>query len=212
MKPVRYSCHPRRSRRGIPAHRHSQHGHPTAGTCSTFHVGVSAVPETTSSRSGPPQPGKSAFCRRVFVSLTRSPGRRTAVPSSRSGLRRRKRGIFRIDAETSEITKLAGEGLAPKLCPDGKTLVFVTDGGQSSGNATSTPVRSRKLSKQGRMAYDLSPDGREVVFQVDGAVKTVSLNGGEPRELFRGLAKTLRAEVDEGRPLHHRPGTRYREQ
>jgi len=28
-----------------------------------------------------------------------------------------------------------------------------------------------------------------VVFQVDGAVKTVSLNGGEPRELFRGLAQ-----------------------
>ena len=39
------------------------------------------------------------------------------------------------------------------------------------------------------MFYDLSPDGREVVFQVDGAVKTVSLNGGEPRELFRGSAK-----------------------
>jgi WD40 repeat protein len=39
------------------------------------------------------------------------------------------------------------------------------------------------------MYYDLSPDGREVVFQVDGAVKTVSLNGGEPRELFRGSAQ-----------------------
>ena len=39
------------------------------------------------------------------------------------------------------------------------------------------------------MYYDLSPDGREVVFQVNGAVKTVSLNGGEPRELFRGLAQ-----------------------
>ena len=36
--------------------------------------------------------------------------------------------------------------------------------------------------------YDLSPDGREVVFQVDHAVKTVSLNGGEPRELFRDSA------------------------
>ena len=32
---------------------------------------------------------------------------------------------------------------------------------------------------------DLSPDGQEVVFQEDGAVKTVPLNGGEPRELFR---------------------------
>jgi len=39
----------------------------------------------------------------------------------------------------------------------------------------------------GTWRYDLSPDGREVVFQVDGAVKTVSLSGGEPRELFRGL-------------------------
>jgi Tol biopolymer transport system component len=38
-------------------------------------------------------------------------------------------------------------------------------------------------------AYDLSPDGREVVFAADGAVKIVSLNGGEPRELFRGLAQ-----------------------
>jgi Tol biopolymer transport system component len=43
--------------------------------------------------------------------------------------------------------------------------------------------------KVGPINYDLSPDGREVVFQVDGAVKTVSLDGGEPRELFRGLAR-----------------------
>ena len=28
-----------------------------------------------------------------------------------------------------------------------------------------------------------------MVFQVDGAVKTVSLNGGEQRELFNGLAQ-----------------------
>ena len=40
------------------------------------------------------------------------------------------------------------------------------------------------------MYYALSPDGREVVFHENGAVKTVSLNGGEPRELFRGLAKS----------------------
>ena len=43
--------------------------------------------------------------------------------------------------------------------------------------------------KVGTINYDLSPDGREVVFQADGAVKTVSLNGGEPRELFRGSAQ-----------------------
>ena len=42
------------------------------------------------------------------------------------------------------------------------------------------------------MWYDLSPDGREVVFEAKGAVKIESLNGGEPRELFRGLAQHYR--------------------
>jgi hypothetical protein len=41
-----------------------------------------------------------------------------------------------------------------------------------------------------QMWYDLSPDGREVVFQENSTVKTVSLNGGEPRELFHGLAQS----------------------
>jgi Tol biopolymer transport system component len=104
-------------------------------------------------------------------------------------------GIFRIDTETSGITRLADVGLAPHLCPDGKTLVFV-----KPGLAGGVIIRKRNLDtgeesevvKAGRMFYDLSPDGREVVFQVDGAVKTVSLNGGEPRELFRGLAQNYR--------------------
>jgi Tol biopolymer transport system component len=43
---------------------------------------------------------------------------------------------------------------------------------------------------QGFSPFDLSPDGREVVFQLYGAVKIVSLNAGEPRELFSGLAKS----------------------
>jgi len=99
-------------------------------------------------------------------------------------------GIFRIDTETNEITRLADQGLFPKLCPDGKTLVFVGE----------LIIRKRNLDtgeesevvKGGSMYYDLSPDGREVVFQVDGAVKTVSLNGGEPRELFHGLAQNYK--------------------
>jgi Tol biopolymer transport system component len=95
---------------------------------------------------------------------------------------------FRIDTETSEITKLAVGGVAPKLCPDGKTLVFVTDGPSIRKRNLETGEELEVL-KVGTMSYDLSPDGREVVFQVDGAVKTVSLNGGEPRELFRGLAQ-----------------------
>ena len=104
-------------------------------------------------------------------------------------------GIFRIDTETSGITKLTDGGLAPHLCPDGKTLVF----------ASGPIIRKRNLDTgeesevvnvgtggTAQWYYDLSPDGREVVFQVDGAVKTVSLNGGEPRELFRGSAKYYR--------------------
>jgi Tol biopolymer transport system component len=83
---------------------------------------------------------------------------------------------------------LADQGLFPKLCPDGKTLVFVGE----------LIIRKRNLDtgeesevvKAGKMYYDLSPDGREVVFQANDTVKTVSLNGGEPRELFHGLAKS----------------------
>jgi Tol biopolymer transport system component len=96
-------------------------------------------------------------------------------------------GAFRIDTETSEITKLADGGLFPKLCPDGKTLVFRGGGGIRKRNLDTG--EESEVVKPGTMFYDLSPDGREVVFQVDGAVKTVSLNGGEPRELFRGLVQ-----------------------
>lgn len=115
------------------------------------------------------------------------------APDGRSiialGITETGRGIFRIDAETGEITRLADLGLLPKLCPDGKTLVFVTDG--IIKRNLDTGEESEVVKIRG-MNYDLSPDGREVVFldQVDGAVKTVSLNGGEPRELFRGLAKS----------------------
>jgi Tol biopolymer transport system component len=114
------------------------------------------------------------------------------APDGRSiialGIAETETGIFRIDAETSEITRLADQGLFPKLCPDGKTLVFVGE----------LIIRKRNLDtgeesevvKAGKMYYDLSPDGREVVFQANDTVKTVSLNGGEPRELFHGLAKS----------------------
>jgi Tol biopolymer transport system component len=96
-------------------------------------------------------------------------------------------GAVRIDTETSEITKLADEGVFAKLSPDGKTLVWWRGGIRKRNLDTG---EESEVVKTGPVpAYDLSPDGREVVFQVDGAVKTVSLNGGEPRELFRGLAQ-----------------------
>jgi len=93
-------------------------------------------------------------------------------------------GIFRIDTETSEITKLADIGLSPHLCPDGKTLVFMAEGPSIKKRNIDTGKES-EIVKAG-MFYDLSPDGREVVYQVDGAIKAVSLDGGEPRDLFRG--------------------------
>jgi hypothetical protein len=58
--------------------------------------------------------------------------------------------------------------------------------------------------------YDLSPDGREVVFQVDGAVKTVSLNGGEPREVFRGSAADSRWTRDGRYIIVRASGTLWR--
>jgi Tol biopolymer transport system component len=55
-------------------------------------------------------------------------------------------GIFRIDAETNGITRLAGdEGCGPHLCQDGRTLVYMTDWGIKK--TTSIPVRNRKLSE-----------------------------------------------------------------
>jgi Tol biopolymer transport system component len=104
-------------------------------------------------------------------------------------------GIFRIDTETSGITKLTDGGLAPKLCPDGKTMVFVR--GEPGGPGPIIRKRNLDTGEESEVVkgvtifYDLSPDGREVVFHVDGAVKTVSLNGGQPRELFRGPARPL---------------------
>ena len=101
-------------------------------------------------------------------------------------------GAFRIDTETSEITKLADEGVFAHLCPDGKTLVHWGAEGIIKRNLDTG--EESEVVKTGAPFYDLSPDGREVVFQVDGAVKTVSLNGGEPRELFRSLAQDYNLE------------------
>jgi len=112
------------------------------------------------------------------------------APDGRSviayGITETETAIFRIDAETGENTRLAGRGLFPQLCPDGKTLVFMGGGGIRKRNLD---TGEESVVVKAEMQYDLSPDGREVVFQLDGAVKAVSLNGGEPRELFRGLAQ-----------------------
>jgi len=110
------------------------------------------------------------------------------APDSRSvlavGWTATEAGMVQIDAETSEITKFPGHGMIPKLCPDGKTLVFGLAGPIIMKRNLDTGEES-EVTKEGNMHYDLSPDGREVVFQLNGAVKIVSLNGGEQREVFR---------------------------
>lgn len=100
-------------------------------------------------------------------------------------------GIYKIDTETSGITKLAGGNhFAPHLCPDGKTLVFIKGGPIISKESLDTGEVSEVVKvAPTRTGYDLSPDGREVVFQMDHTIKIVSLSGGEPRELFRDLEK-----------------------
>jgi len=126
---------------------------------------------------------------RVVYDISWAPDGRSVLAY---GMTEREIGIFRIDTETSETTKLAGTGRVPRLCPDGKTLVFVGEGEGEEGRIRKINLDTGEesvLVKIGAVAYDLSPDGREMVFQVDGALKTVPLNGGEPRELFRGSAQ-----------------------
>ncbi|MDP2268941.1 MAG: hypothetical protein Q8K46_07200, partial [Deltaproteobacteria bacterium] len=78
-------------------------------------------------------------------------------------------------------------------CPDGKTLVFVTDEPSIRKRNLDTGEESEVVNVgtggTAQMYYDLSADGREVVFQKDSTIKIVSLNGGEPREIFRGSAR-----------------------
>jgi Tol biopolymer transport system component len=93
-------------------------------------------------------------------------------------------GAFRIDIETSAITKLAEQGVFARLCPDGKTLVFFDGEGTIRKRDLGTGDESKVWA--GNPSYDISPDGREGVFQADGVVKIASLNGGETREIFRG--------------------------
>jgi Tol biopolymer transport system component len=96
-------------------------------------------------------------------------------------------GSFRIDTETGTSTLLRkGKVSNPYLCPDGKTLVFAKDG--ITKRNLDTGDESVVVAAGGH--FDLSPDGREVVFQVGEVVKVVSLAGGEPRELFRGSARS----------------------
>jgi Tol biopolymer transport system component len=116
------------------------------------------------------------------------------APDGRSVIALGGAGIIRIDTETSKITKLADGGLFPRLCPDGKTLVFASGAIIKKRNLDTgeeSDVVNLGTGGTAQWLYDLSPDGREVVFQEKTTVKIVSLNGGEPREIFRGLTQNF---------------------
>ena len=116
------------------------------------------------------------------------------VPDGRSifaiGITYKDRGVFRIDAETGTTTQLPVEnGYAPRLCPDGKTLVFVKGGAMTINKLNLDTGIESEIAETVTLNYDLSPDGKKVVYQKDSTVKTISINGGEPEELIRGLAE-----------------------
>jgi Tol biopolymer transport system component len=110
------------------------------------------------------------------------------APDSRSllawGMTVSGNALFRVDAETGEITRLADGRWAPRMSRDGKTMIYMGQGGIRRRNMETgddSIIENIGVSWFG----DLAPDGREVVVQADGAVRTASLNGGEPRVLFR---------------------------
>jgi hypothetical protein len=110
------------------------------------------------------------------------------APDSRSllasGMTVAGNALFRVDAETGEITKLADGRWAPKMSQDGKTMVYMGEGGIRRRNLE-TGEDSVVDKVAVRSFEDLSPDGREVVFENGGALQIAALDGGEPRELFR---------------------------
>ncbi|MFH0989688.1 MAG: tetratricopeptide repeat protein [bacterium] len=105
---------------------------------------------------------------------------------------------FRVDAETGGITKLANGRWAPRISRDDKIMVFMAGGGIRRRNLDTGEESA--IEKVGTSSYaDVSPDGREIVFQKDSSIKIVSLNGGEPRELFRSLQYNVLRWTMDGR-------------
>ena len=117
------------------------------------------------------------------------------APDSRSilaiGIGALESAIFRMDAESGEASRLVGgDRFVPRLCPDGKTLLFVGNGPVLMRRNLDTG-EELELAKEA-WSYDVSPNGREVSFFSKGAVRITSISGGEPREVFRTSAEQCR--------------------
>jgi len=117
------------------------------------------------------------------------------APDSRSilaiGIAALESAVFRMDAESGEASKLVGgDRFVPRLCPDGKTLLFV-------GNGPVLMRRNLDTGEELELAreawfYDVSPNGREVSFFAKGSVQIIPISGGERREVFRTSAEHCR--------------------
>ena len=121
------------------------------------------------------------------------------MPDGRSlvalGIADRETAVVRIDAETSAVTKLADRGLAPRMCRDGKTLIYLKPPPLAPGPGPTITKRNIDTGEESviigilGMNYAVSPDCREVAFQKDGLISAISVDGGEPREVYRGPTK-----------------------
>jgi len=118
-----------------------------------------------------------------------------------------KLGAFKIDIETSAPTRLADEVIAPRLCPDGKTMLYVKGGPVVMKRNLETGEESEVVKIKG-MNYDLSPDGQSIVHWGDGVAQVTSVGGGAPRELYRGPVTYARWTGD-GRSIVVKAGSEY---
>jgi Tol biopolymer transport system component len=126
------------------------------------------------------------------------------APDGRSilaiGITEKETGIYRIDTETS-ATKILTSGykFIPKLCPDGKTLVFLKGGAMTISTLNLETGKESDVTKAA-WSYDISPDGKNVAFNLNNIVKTISLSGGEPRVISDSLALYYRMKwTNDGR-------------
>ena len=126
------------------------------------------------------------------------------------GITQKETAIFKIDIETSAITKLAGQAkFNPHLCPDGKTLVFLKGGVMLISKLDLETGKESEIIKSA-FSYDISPDGKEAVFSNNDVIKTIPLNGGEPKILCSGLAQYYRLKwTGDGRNIIARAVSNY---
>ena len=135
-----------------------------------------------------------------------APDRRSVLAA---GMTETETGMFRIDAETGGLTRLAEGGHAPQTLPGRQDPGLRRGGSVFLKRNLETGEESEVANAAARVYEDLSPDGRELLFKAGGAIKIAALDGGEPRELFRG-PHWYGAQVDERRPPRHRPGSRHK--